>query len=125
MVESSNNTFNSGIYKGWVQHRRLHPKQHEFRYRTFMMYLDLSELDTVFDGNRWWSSKKPTLAYFRRADYMGNPEIPLDESVRLKVQEETGRYPTGRVCLLTNLRYFGFSFNPISCYYIFDQNDEL
>jgi DUF1365 family protein len=125
MVDTSNNAFRSGIYKGWVRHRRVHPKAHEFRYRTFMMYLDLSELDTVFDDSILWSNKKATLAYFRRSDYMGDPEIPLDESVRLKVKEETGQYPTARICILTNLRYFGFSFNPISCYYIFDENDVL
>ena len=125
MVVTDKKSVNSGIYKGWVRHRRLHPRAHEFRYRVFMMYIDLSELDTLFAGNILWSNKTPALAYFRRSDYLGDSDVPLEESVRIKVQEETGCYPTGKVCLLTNLRYFGFSFNPISCYYIFDENDQL
>ncbi|MCA9056491.1 MAG: DUF1365 domain-containing protein, partial [Planctomycetaceae bacterium] len=31
-----------------------------------------------------------------------------------------GSRPTGPVCLLTNLRYFGYILNPISLYYCFD-----
>mgnify|MGYP000429725471 CR=1 FL=1 len=125
MVIPTTKALRSGIYKGWLRHRRSHPKTHEFRYRTFMMYIDLSELDTLFDVHPFWSNKKPALAYFRRSDYLGDPNTPLDDAVRLKVQEETGEYPRGRVALLTNLRYFGLSFNPISCYYVFNRNDQL
>ena len=38
---------NSCIYKGWVRHRRLAPTRNSFRYRMFMMYLDLAELPTL------------------------------------------------------------------------------
>ena len=40
----------SRIYKGWVEHRRRAPRSHRFRYRVFMMYLDLAELPQLFDG---------------------------------------------------------------------------
>jgi DUF1365 family protein len=40
---------NSAIYVGSVRHRRSKPVQHAFRYRLFMMYLDLAELDRLFD----------------------------------------------------------------------------
>jgi DUF1365 family protein len=41
---------NSRIYKGWVRHRRTAPTRHHFRYRMFMLYLDLAELPQLFDG---------------------------------------------------------------------------
>jgi DUF1365 family protein len=43
--------------------------------------------------------------------------------VRDLVFERTGVRPCGRIRLLTHLRYFGYSFNPVSFYYIFDKTD--
>ncbi|MBN4055159.1 DUF1365 domain-containing protein [bacterium AH-315-K03] len=115
----------SAIYTGWVRHRRYLPKSHSFTYKVFMMYLDLAELDTVFAGTRLWSSHKGALARFKRSDYLGDQSVPLDESVRLRVKEETGIYHEGPIRVLTNLRYFGFIINPISCYYCFDKQENL
>ncbi len=115
----------SGIYAGWVRHRRMRPREHAFRYRMFMMYLDLDELPRLFRGRWLWSAKRPALARFRREDHFGPPEIPLDQAVRERVREETGRVPRGPIRLLTHLRYFGHVFNPVSFYYCFDENDEF
>ncbi|WP_101758978.1 DUF1365 domain-containing protein [Oceanicoccus sp. KOV_DT_Chl] len=115
----------SAIYTGWVRHRRYHPKRHELRYRLFMLLLDLSELDQVFAGTRWWSVSRWAPARFRRSDFLGDPAVPLDTAVRLQVEKKTGVYPQGPIRLLANLRYFGFIMNPISCYYCFDKAEKL
>ncbi|MBB3832164.1 hypothetical protein FHR55_000330 [Xanthomonas arboricola] len=118
-------TLRSAVYTGWVRHRRFVPKPLDFRYRLFLMYLDLSELDRVF-AHRWlWSVGRANLAQFRRSDYLGNPQIPLDEAVRACVHAHTGERPEGAIRLLTHLRYFGHVFNPVSFYYCFDRHDAL
>jgi DUF1365 family protein len=115
---------NSAIYSGKVRHRRMQPTGHEFVYRLFMMYLDLSELDSVF-RHRWlWSVRRPALARFRRENHLGDARIPLDQAVRDRVENETGRRPEGPIRLLTNLSYFGYCFNPVSFYYCFDADDQ-
>lgn len=86
-----------------------------------MMYLDLAELDTVFRGRWLWSTRRPALAWFRRADYLGDPAVPLDTAVRDLVQRETGRRPVGPIGLLTHLRYAGYCFNPVTFYYCYDE----
>lgn len=111
---------NSAIYRGIVVHRRLKPQQHAFRYRLFMLYLDLAELDRVFDGRWLWSTRRPAPARFRREDHFGDPERDLSEVVRDTVEQALGRRPSGPIRLLTNLRYFGYCFNPISIFYCFD-----
>ena len=111
---------NSCLYVGQIRHRRLAPKPHFFFYRIFMAYLDLQELDTVFTGNPLWSTRRPALAWFRRADYLGDPSVPLDQAVRDLVEQKTGVRPIGPVRVLSHLRYFGYSFNPVSFYYCFD-----
>ena len=109
----------SCLYKGRVGHRRYTPVRHEFKYRIFLVYLDLSELDEVFRGRWLWSTRRPTIAWFRRADHFGDPSQSLDESVRSLVQQRTGVWPTGPVRLLTHLRYFGYVMNPVSFFYCF------
>ena len=115
---------NSAIFEGQVRHRRLHPTGHEFVYRLFMMYLDLSELDTVFEKRWFWSTRRSALARFRRENHLGDTSVSLDRAVRDLVEAETGSRPKGPVRLLTNLSYFGYCFNPVSFYYCFDVDDQ-
>ncbi len=110
----------SAVYEGWVRHRRFEPVAHEFRYRLFLMYLDLGELPEVLDPYPLWSARRPAPARLRRADFIGDPERPLDECARDAVEAETGARPAGPVRLLAGLRYLGHCFNPVSFYYCFD-----
>jgi len=114
----------SAIYEGWVRHRRLQPRAHEFRYRMFQLYLDLDELPTLFEGRWLWSLDRPNLAQLRRRDYYGDPAQSLADAVRARVQAETGRRPTGPIRLLTHGRYFGLTMNPVSFYYGFADDGE-
>jgi len=114
---------NSCLYKGWVRHRRRAPAGNGFRYRLFMVYLDLAELPGVFDGHWLWSARRPAPAWFRRSDYLGPTSLPLDEAVRCRVEAETGRRPSGPIRMLTHLRYFGYCMNPVTFYYCFDDDD--
>lgn len=114
----------SAVYLGQVRHRRMAPTKHAFRYRMFMMYLDLAELPKLFRHHWLWSAHRPALARFRREDHFGDPEKSLDEVVRDRVELETGSRPGGPIRLLTHLRYFGYVFNPASFYYCYDENDD-
>jgi DUF1365 family protein len=115
---------NSCLYEGTVRHRRRGRPSDDFRYRMFMAYLDLDELPACFDGRLLWSARRPALAWFRRADYLGDPHTPLADAVRELVAERTGVRPQGPIRLLTHLRYFGCCFNPVSFYYCFDRAGE-
>ena len=110
----------SCLYEGWVRHRRHGEVEHELRFPLFMAYVDLDELPELFDGMRLWSARRPALAWFRRTDHLGDPTEPLGETIRDLVAAETGTRPAGPIRLLTNLRYLGHCFNPVSFYYCFD-----
>jgi DUF1365 family protein len=109
----------SCLYEGRVRHRRRGPVKHEFSYRLFMIYMDLDEAEKLFSGGWLWSTRRFSPARFVREDYLGDPQKPLAEAVRDLVSERLGRSPRGPVRLLTNLRYLGFCFNPISLYFCF------
>jgi len=112
----------SCVYRGTIRHRRMLPVENEFQYGMFMLYLDLAELPHLFDGRWLWSARRPSLAWFRRADYLGDPAVPLEAAVRDLVEARTGRRPAGPIRLLTHLRYFGYIQNPVSLYYCFDKS---
>lgn len=113
----------SAIYKGTIRHRRFRPKPNRFRYKIFMMYMDLSELDTLFNMHPLWSHEKLNLAWFRRKDHFGDPAVSLDQAVRDLVLNKTGERPAGPIRMLTHLRYFGHCFNPATFYYCYNKND--
>lgn len=108
----------SALYTGQVMHRRNVPVVNEFRYHLFMVYLDLAELDQVFADRLFWSVEGPTWASFRRADHLRR-DGPLDTVVRDVAEEQLGFRPAGPIRLLTNLRYLGYGFTPLSIYYCF------
>ena len=114
----------SKIYTGWVAHQRFSPKKHGFRYRAFMMYLDLDELPTLFNGATFWSYNKANIASFKRADYYGDPNKPLKDEISKLIKNATGGAARGRIRLLTNMRYFGHCFNPVSFYYCFEADGQ-
>lgn len=114
----------SALYFGTVRHRRREPILHAFRYRTFWVYLDLFELDSVFKGRWLWSTKRFSLAWFRRRDHFGDPSRPLDACVRDLVRERLKIDVNGPIRILTHLRYFGYVQNPVSFYYCFAENGE-
>lgn len=110
----------SAIYRGWLSHRRMAPRPHAFRYPVYLMYLDLAELQTVFRGRWFWSTRRAAAARFDRRDHLGDPAVPLDVAVRDLVEQRAGWRPAGPIRLLTHLRWFGYVFNPVSFYYCFD-----
>ncbi len=117
---SSSKRLQSAIYSGWVWHQRHSPKAHGFRYKVFMLYLDLAELDQVFNRRLLWSQKRMALARFKRSDFYGDAQRELGDCVRDRVAEELGFRPTGPIRMLANIRYWGYVINPITCYYCFD-----
>ena len=110
----------SGIYTGRVVHHRYTPVDHRFTYRIALVYLDLSEIAAVCRLHPLWSREGRNAVTFRRADYLGDPSVPLDDAVRDLVEERTGTRPTGPVGVLTQLRTWGWLFNPITTYFCWD-----
>ena len=99
----------SAFYEGTVRHRRLAVREHAFRHRISMAYLDLDDVPAML-GRR-----------FRRADHIGDPERPLRDVVREIAGPDA---PRGPVRLLTNLRTLGHCFNPVCFYYLFEEDGE-
>lgn len=119
----------SAIYRGSLRHRRFFPKRHEFTYSSTLFYIDLDELPKLFDGVRGWSFDRRNFGSFRRTDFLGDSVVPLKDAVHsevnklLTLDKQNSRHcPDGAVRMLTNLRIFGFCFNPVTLYYLFNRH---
>jgi DUF1365 family protein len=110
----------SSLYQGYVQHRRLSPAEHVFRYGLYLVYLDLEELPVLLAGGYGLRQSWFSPASFCRTDHVGDPQVPLADAVRNLVEERTGRRPVGPIRLLTLLRNWGCYFCPLCLYYCFD-----
>jgi DUF1365 family protein len=107
------------VFEGRVAHCRLEPHEHRFSYPIALAYLNLDRLEEAFAGRSWWSCDRPSIAWLRRGDHLGDPQLPLTEAVRALVRG-AGKEARGPICLLTHLRYWGFVMNPVSFYYCFE-----
>ncbi len=112
----------SCLYEGGVRHRRYAVRRREFRHALALAYIDLDELPELLGGRLL--AARPGLLRFRRADYLGDPSVPLAEAVRRTARELTGVEATGPVRVLTHLRTFGHCFNPISFYFCIEPGGE-
>jgi len=114
----------SAVYVGRIRHRRRTPAR-SFTFPLFMVYLDLSELDSVLSLTRLWGRSRFCPARFRREDYLSRDNTSIRECVLDCVQEQLAFRPSGPVRMLTHLRYFGFVFNPVTFYYCYDREEAL
>jgi DUF1365 family protein len=115
----------SGLFVGTLRHRRFTPVTHAFTYPLFMALLDIDRLSelmrvsVVTSYNRWnWAS-------FDDRDHLGDPRRPLRERLAADATRQGIELPTGRIFLLTHLRYLGYCFNPVSFFYCFDRAEQL
>lgn len=110
----------SALYQGRVTHTRLKPKRHHFSYAIAYLYLDLDELEPVFQSAPWLLGARWRPLVFRREDYLGDPSMDLKEAVYQRIEAEHGPQARGPVRVLSHWRSFGLQFNPLSTYYCFD-----
>lgn len=113
----------SCLYEGTIGHKRRIDVGHGFSQPIVLAYLDLAELDAAFAAHPLWSTSRPAPVRFRRRDLHGDPAVPLDEAVRSTLAAGLGTAPAGPIRVLTHLRHWAWTFNPISLYFAFDAAD--
>lgn len=118
----------SALYTGVIRHRRHAPREHHFRYRISLLWLDLSEQERVFSMSALWSGHWWSPMRFRESDYLKDQRIGhegLADTARRLASEQLGKQLDGPVRVLTQVRSFGMLFNPVSFFYCHDHEGQL
>lgn len=134
---------NSAVYTGKIFHNRTEPKKNSFIYSVYMMYIDLDELAELDKRFRMFSWNRFNVFGFFDKDHFKfldqqdkDKQAIARENVKYQIQHYLNKdtkgkikallkdagmdFELGKVCVLTNLRVFGYIFNPVSFYYCFD-----
>ena len=115
----------SSIYNGTVIHKRFKPKTHFFKYSVFSLLIDLSELDVLDKKIKFFSFNKFNLISFFEKDHGNRDGTSLIEWVKKNLDKNDIRSNEIKIKLLCYPRILGYVFNPLSVFFIYDQNEKL
>jgi len=115
----------SSIYNGTVIHKRFKPKTHFFKYNIFSLLIDLSELDELDEKIKFFSFNKFNLISFYEKDHGKRDGSSLIQWVKNIINENDINSQDIKIKLLCYPRIFGYVFNPLSVFFIYDVSDKL
>ena len=116
---------NSCIYNGTVIHKRYKPKEHFFKYSVFSLLLDLSELEILNNNIRFFSINKFNLISFFEKDHGNRDDSSLVGWVKKNLKQNQINTENIKIKLLCYPRILGYVFNPLSIFFVYNQNDTL
>ena len=115
----------SSIYNGTVIHKRFKPKVHFFKYQVFSLLIDLSELDILDKKISFFSYNSFNLISFFDKDHGERNGTSLIEWVKKNLKENKINNENIKIKLLCYPRILGYVFNPLSVFYVYNNNDNL
>ena len=115
----------SSIYNGTVVHKRFKPRIHFFRYKVFSLLIDLSELSTLDKKINFFSYNRFNLISFFDKDHGERDGTSLIEWVKKNLRKNNIDAEEIKIKLLCYPRILGYVFNPLSVFYIYNNNEKL
>ncbi len=115
----------SSIYNGKVIHKRFKPKEHFFKYSVFSLLIDLSELNQLDKEIKFFSFNKFNLISFYEKDHGNRDGSPLVDWVKKNLDGNNIHFKDIKIKLLCYPRIFGYVFNPLSVFFIYNSNEKL
>ena len=116
---------NSCIYNGKVIHKRFKPKENYFKYSVFSLLIDLSELKKIDQEISFFSLNKFNLISFYEKDHGERDGSSLKEWVKKNLEQNRIETVNIKIKLLCYPRIFGYVFNPLSIFFVYNHNDKL
>ena len=115
----------SSIYNGTVIHKRFKPKIHFFKYKVFSLLLDLSDLNRLDKDISFFSYNTFNLISFFDKDHGERDGSSLFEWVKKNLVENNINSENIKIKLLCYPRIFGYVFNPLSVFFVYDNQENL
>ena len=116
---------NSAIYNGHVIHKRFKPKVHYFKYKVFSLLIDLSELEILDKKVKLFSFNKFNLISFHEKDHGDRDGSSLTSWVKQNLKKNDIQTEDIKIKILCYPRIFGFVFNPLSVFYVYNLQSQL
>ena len=115
----------SSIYNGHVIHKRFWPKKHFFKYKVFSLLIDLSELYQLEKKLTLFSYNKFNVLSFYDIDHGPRDGSSLIDWVKENMTKNNISTEEITIKLLCYPRIWGYVFNPLSVFFVYDKNSNL
>ncbi len=106
------------VYAGEVMHARVRPAKHILRYRHYFYAFDLDELETLDRQVKHFGYNRRSIVSLRDEDYLTG-KGPIKERVLALLKSHGADKGVARIVLVTQARYLGYVFNPVSFYFCY------
>ena len=116
---------NSKIYTGKVIHKRFKPKEHYFKYNVFSLLIDLNELEEINKYIKFFSYNKFNIISFYDKDHGDRDGSSIKLWVKKNLRNIGIMTEDISIKLLCYPRIFGYVFNPLSTYFIYNKHSKL
>ena len=115
----------SSIYTGQVIHKRFKPKEHFFKYKVFSLLIDLSEIHLLEKELKLFSYNKFNILSFYDIDHGPRDGTSLINWVKNNLDKNNIDTKEITIKLLCYPRVWGYVFNPLSIFFVYDKNLNL
>lgn len=113
------------LYRSVVTHERFGRAAHRLKYRVAYALVDLESLSEGRSPTRLFGFNRPGLLSIRARDHGEGSADDLAKWARSYLQANGMKEEAAKILLFTLPRMFGFVFNPVSFYFVYDREERL
>lgn len=113
------------IYTNEVMHARHFPVNYQFTYKVFSFFIDIDRIDEVAQQHRWFSHNHFNLFSLYNENHGARTQQDWRSWINTLLDEHHLPAAKHKVYLLCFPRILGYTFNPLSLWFCYDENDQL
>ena len=117
--------FQSKLYEGEITHARTKPVKHNFSFPIYTFVLDLDELESLDKEIRFFGYNRGSVFTLYDSDYLGSGEESIKEKLKNWLTKFGYEEKYSTVKMITTLRVFKHTFNPVIFYYCLDSENNI
>ena len=115
----------SKIYEGYLTHARTAPVKHNFSFPIYTFVLDLDELDFLDKNVRLFGYNRGSVFSLYDSDHLGSGDGNIKKKLKNWLIKFGYSKEYSTVKMVTTLRVFKHTFNPVIFYYCYDKNEKI
>ena len=115
----------SNLYEGEITHARTKPVKHNFSFPIYTFVLDLDELELLDEQIRFFGYNRGSVFTLYDSDYLGSGQGSIKEKLKNWLNKFGYEEKYTTVKMITTLRVFKHTFNPVIFYYCLDSENNI
>ena len=108
----------SSIVNGVLSHKRLSPVVHSFKYKHTMLLINLDDIEPIQKLPNFFRYNRFGVLSIRDSHYIDNSSNSINSKILKIFGNEIRNSEVSKCMLLTTPAVFGYSFNPVSFYFL-------